>query len=532
MARRSRAAAAGSAAAAPPASDADAVEYAPGVCYGCGARLQLSLPGGAGCARAAAPPRPSCAVRPPLNPHPPSLRSFVDRSRYAQKAAHRQTGQLLCGRCCGLSHGVLANAVAGQGTDTGAAARRPGLATPEALRSHLTSLAARKVLVLLVVDALDASGSFLPRLRDAVGANPVLLCVTKADLLPRGTDAADLASWLEAEVGFRRLTLVGLHLVSGRTGAGVAACVADLRRLRRGRDVVVVGAANVGKSTFVRAAVGAMRAAGDLAAPSARLPTASPLPGTTLGPLPLRAFQGEGTLWDTPGVVLHHRVNGFLAAPALKALAPTAPLRAREPPRPVAPGTTVYLEGLLRVDVLSCPPDTRLLFFGPSAAARLACCDTRRADADGPAQAWAEAAALAAAGGAGGAGAAAAAAAAAAEPVGAAELRARARAARGRGDGDGDGDEVDGEGGVDGAGAALDPAAGLRPVRDVTLSPGSRLAPCGDVTLSGLGGWLAVVAGGPGRAGPAHAVRLRVWAPPGAEVFVRPSLPAWPRGEW
>ena len=41
--------------------------------------------------------------------------------------------------------------------------------------------------------------------------------------------------------------------VSSRTGAGVPEAVGAIRRERRGRDVFVMGAANVGKSAFIRA---------------------------------------------------------------------------------------------------------------------------------------------------------------------------------------------------------------------------------------------------------------------------------------
>lgn len=43
--------------------------------------------------------------------------------------------------------------------------------------------------------------------------------------------------------------------VSSKTGSGVQSVVAAIRRCRRGRDVYVIGAANVGKSAFLRAVV-------------------------------------------------------------------------------------------------------------------------------------------------------------------------------------------------------------------------------------------------------------------------------------
>ena len=47
--------------------------------------------------------------------------------------------------------------------------------------------------------------------------------------------------------------MTSTHLISSRSGEGVAAVASKIARERKGRDVFVVGAANVGKSAFVRA---------------------------------------------------------------------------------------------------------------------------------------------------------------------------------------------------------------------------------------------------------------------------------------
>lgn len=47
--------------------------------------------------------------------------------------------------------------------------------------------------------------------------------------------------------------MTSTHLISSRSGEGVAAVASRIARERKGRDVFVVGAANVGKSAFVRA---------------------------------------------------------------------------------------------------------------------------------------------------------------------------------------------------------------------------------------------------------------------------------------
>ena len=63
---------------------------------------------------------------------------------------------------------------------------------------------------------------------------------------------------------------------------------------RKGRDVYVLGSANVGKSTFIRAALKAMREQGNFFVPGKRLPTASAMPGTTLAGR--RPFTPKNTL--------------------------------------------------------------------------------------------------------------------------------------------------------------------------------------------------------------------------------------------
>lgn len=58
------------------------------------------------------------------------------------------------------------------------------LLQPQQLRDQLVGLVSKRCIVVLLVDLLDASGSFLPKVRDLVGRNPIILIGTKADLLP------------------------------------------------------------------------------------------------------------------------------------------------------------------------------------------------------------------------------------------------------------------------------------------------------------------------------------------------------------
>ncbi|PNH09434.1 putative nitric oxide synthase, partial [Tetrabaena socialis] len=324
-----------------------------GCCYGCGAALQTEVPPGPG---------------------------YVAPDKYAVKKQRRQLGKVLCLRCSDLSNGAMIPAVqdftqklsvrqsAAAGARAAFAAARalaparsaeapagaaatelppgswletrprvlPGVApcrselhvlvTPEQLRARLTPLALRSAVVLLLVDLLDASGTLMARVRDMVGRNPIVL----------GCRPRELADWLSSAAAAKKLNLVSLHLVSSHTGEGMSAVVSRMCRERKSRDVYVVGAANVGKSAFVRAVLKELARTEPAAIGTGKyLPVESAMPGTTLGLIPLSAFSEGGVLYDTPGVHLHHRIPHMLSPPELKLFHPRRRLTAVVPTLPL-----------------------------------------------------------------------------------------------------------------------------------------------------------------------------------------------------
>ena len=490
---------------------------------------------------------------------------------------------------------------------TTAAPKAPALrrlATPEELRAELRGLEDSASLVALVVDCLDVPGSLLSgkSLRALVGKNPVFLIGARADLLPGFGDGFEtggsgggggggknknaktaknksdsssssstavppaiirpqaLSTWLADAALRRKLSVAGAAAVSSKTRAGVPFAAASLRRARAGRDVVVLGAANVGKSAFVRALVEEMRrAAGpqfDAAAASVakRLPVASAVPGTTLGKISLAAFSAGGNLVDTPGLHLHHRIVHLLKPEEVGALQPTGPLRARRPPAPrslegggggggeksnppppprVATESATYLwGGLARFDLelpSSSSSSADIQFVGP-AVLPIAALPLVGGETKVPA-AFVDAA------------------------VASAAAAVRARGRRGRGTGGGGDEEEEQEAAEPSSSSSsssssstsappppppaafgresVDARGGLRVSRVIELK-GNGL----DVCVSGLPGWVALrpaetftsaslrkssksLSGSPYQL----EGRLTVWVPRGVEVFVRPPLP-------
>ncbi|XP_047316141.1 putative nitric oxide synthase [Impatiens glandulifera] len=321
-------------------------------CYGCGAPLQTEENDAPG---------------------------YVDLVTFELKKKHRQLRTVLCGRCQLLSHGHMITAVGGNGGYSGG----KQFITADELREKLSHLRHEKALIVKLVDIVDFNGSFLARVRDLAGANPIILVVTKVDLLPKGTDFNCVGDWVVDATVKKKLNVLSVHLTSSKSLVGISGVISEIQREKKGRDVYILGSANVGKSAFINAALKIMSYKDPVAAAARRYkPIQSAVPGTTLGPIQIDAFFGGGKLYDTPGVHLHHRQAAVVHSEDLPTLAPQSRLRGQSFPNPRVAldevkdadvvsnglnGFSIFWGGLVRIDIIKALPQTTLTFYGPKA---------------------------------------------------------------------------------------------------------------------------------------------------------------------
>ncbi|CAI9302314.1 unnamed protein product [Lactuca saligna] len=320
-------------------------------CYGCGAPLQISELDAPG---------------------------YVDPETYELKKKHRQLRTVLCGRCRLLSHGHMVTAVGGNGGYAGG----KQFVTAEELREKLRHLRHEKALIVKLVDIVDFNGSFLAHVRDLAGANPIILVVTKVDLLPKGTDFNCVGDWVVEATMKKKLNVLSVHMTSSKSLVGLAGVISEIQKEKKGRDVYILGAANVGKSAFINALLKMLSNKDPVAAMARKYkPIQSAVPGTTVGPIPINAFLGGGKLYDTPGVHLHHRQAAVIHSQDLPALAPRSRLRGQSFTKQVVldqwvsekmefndlTGFSIFWGGLVRIDILKVLPETCLTFYGPKA---------------------------------------------------------------------------------------------------------------------------------------------------------------------
>jgi hypothetical protein len=130
----------------------------------------------------------------------------------------------------------------------------PDSSMTEVFRAEVSKIRAKKAVVVLCVDAVNVSGTLIRTIRNYVGGNPILLAVTRCDLLPDYVWDAKKPAELKAVFAERAADIqpASVYLCSeesaylGKIG-GMAQLTADLWEHLGERDVYVIGAANIGK---------------------------------------------------------------------------------------------------------------------------------------------------------------------------------------------------------------------------------------------------------------------------------------------
>jgi ribosome biogenesis GTPase YqeH len=183
----------------------------------------------------------------------------------------------------------------------------------------LNTIGETQSLVVLMVDILDFEGSLISSLHRFVGSNSVILVVNKLDLLPKVSNWNRIVHWVKKQAKEHGLKVQEVVCISARRNLGVDRLLETIEEYRAGRDVYVVGATNVGKTSMINRLI---RDYSDLD----RELTVSFYPGTTLDRIEIPLDDGS-SIMDMPGIVYKHRLSELAPKASLKALLPEKPLK-------------------------------------------------------------------------------------------------------------------------------------------------------------------------------------------------------------
>ncbi|PXF48445.1 hypothetical protein BWQ96_01905 [Gracilariopsis chorda] len=281
----------------------------------------------------------------------------------------------VCQRCYRLTHyGMIDPSLRVPATATSDDTQVSSELSPDKFRRNLERLQKINCVIIYLVDIFDFHGTFIPSLRDIVGSkNPILLAVNKTDLLPSDMKDNRVETWIRHEcAGMGLFNIGGVHLISSVKGRNVKLLLADAVRIAKKRhsDIYVIGAANVGKSTFINQLVrmlnrkeGHSRSKKAVKRPkTSEALTTSVIPGTTLDVIKI-PLGSSVNLYDTPGLMMPHQLTNYLDAADLRAVLPSKTVE-RVSFR-LGEGKALFIGGLARIEVLSGKPFFFTSFFSP-----------------------------------------------------------------------------------------------------------------------------------------------------------------------
>lgn len=211
---------------------------------------------------------------------------------------------VICHRCYRMKHYNEASAVA---------------LDPDEFLKILNHVSETKSLVVNIVDLFDFEGSIITGISRFAGNNPIVLVVNKVDLLPKVINPNKLVNWIKKQASDLGLRAVEVVLCSAKKNIGFERVIEVIELYRKDRDIYVVGATNVGKSTLINRMI---RDYSDLESEL----TTSRYPGTTLDLVKIPMDDGTYII-DTPGIVYLSRLTELVSKSDLQLIMPEKPIK-------------------------------------------------------------------------------------------------------------------------------------------------------------------------------------------------------------
>lgn len=186
----------------------------------------------------------------------------------------------------------------------------------------IKTLSKKDGLIVKVVDIFDFSGSWIEDVIDIVGNNKdIVLVANKLDLLPKSVKQNKIKQWLFKMLKAKGIKVKDVLLISAIKNHGIEEAAVRIDELRNGKDVYIIGATNVGKSTFINKLI-------ELTTGDKNVITTSHFPGTTLGMIEIPLDRAT-SIYDTPGIILDYDIAHYLDAKSLKLVMPKKEIKAR-----------------------------------------------------------------------------------------------------------------------------------------------------------------------------------------------------------
>ncbi len=193
-------------------------------------------------------------------------------------------------------------------------------------------------LILWVVDLFDFEANMIEGLHRHLPGKEILMVATKRDLLPDTLGNEKLASFIFERLKELGIQLSGLVVTGKNIEEGAKEVLFAVEQLSQGRDILVIGKANAGKSTLLNALMNNDQL------------TSSRYPGTTLdfNPIDIEGYR----FIDTPGIEGKKTMVMIVKEKELKNILPFEVIKPRG--YQCKGNQSFAIGGLARVDLIGC----------------------------------------------------------------------------------------------------------------------------------------------------------------------------------
>ncbi len=206
----------------------------------------------------------------------------------------------------------------------------------------ISEIGTKKALIVMVIDIFDIEGSLIPQMPKLTNYNDLVIIANKTDLLPKSVKEPKLLHHLRKIIADNELKPRNIYLMSAVKYKNIDYIIDEITGYARGKDIYIVGATNVGKSTFINTLLKSY------ASSEKDIITTSFYAGTTLNLIKIPF--GNSSIIDTPGLINDNQITNYLSPKALKVVTPKKEIKPKV--FQLDSKQTLFFGGLARIDFL------------------------------------------------------------------------------------------------------------------------------------------------------------------------------------
>lgn len=235
-------------------------------------------------------------------------------------------GIILCQRCYRLQH---------YGENKDEALLKPDY------KSIFSNLVKNKSLIIYVVDLFSFESSLIRDLFPYIKNNPILVVANKRDILPKSISDDKLREFVYKKFEQEGIKIEDVICSSAFKNYNIQEIIDACTALRHGKDIYIVGASSVGKSSLINAYLKIVKNA------TRNVISTSPYPGTTVATISI-PIDNKTKIYDTPGIVPYNSMYSVMEKSVLKVIIPKSEIK------PVTfqlnDKQTIFMGGIARLD--------------------------------------------------------------------------------------------------------------------------------------------------------------------------------------